>query len=205
MKALSLQKRLNTTRVVHYKKEENQICIASEMVHDLIKMNPGTGKIIYSLDTFNRGWRNELKEKDELFKLCESLDLLYKSGELKQFTDSDEVFENPITIFSVEEKIYRGESNTITIKESTCSQLSYGGVTAQGQMLYSGDENGDGTWFKTKKLAVKNAMKEAEYWIHSLSEKESELKKELSKISQKKENIEASIEIMKKKLLKKLD
>jgi hypothetical protein len=170
MKARLLKQILNNTGYnVHNKPD--MICIGSPLCHDLISVDKKTLNIKYALDTFREG-RKCLEEKsnskgeNELLFIWDKLQELIENGQLNDIINGDDILENPLPIFRV-----KGGK----LIETFTDAYSYPNVTISGELMYKNE------YFKTKEEALKEGIREYEYWVKHFNEQIIEREKEISK------------------------
>jgi len=163
MKARLLKKILNNTEYTVNNNDE-YIAVGSPMCHDLISVNKKTLKLKYALDTWNEGRKClENKPKDLLF-IYDKLQELIDNGQIQDIINGQDEIENPLPVYTID--------NGILIETFT-DTYGYPNLTIDGFLMY------DNEYFKSKKEAVEKGLAECEGWIEMLTERKSELEKEV--------------------------
>lgn len=145
MKSRELQKRLNTTRIIHAK--DNLICLASLYVHNLLTLNVDTGYVSYAL--------GDGSKDPELMRLMDGLESLTKE-EIKYYWNGADSIENPITVYYVDDK---GDVHT-----AITDSLTFPSVTDDGILMY------ENTHFETKLAALNYEVRNTESGVNYLTD-----------------------------------
>ncbi len=143
MKARALKKILNNTGYTVSHREE-YICVGSPMCHNLISVDVKTLKLSYALDIFHDG-RAALtgKSKDELLFIWDTLSGLIETGEILDIINGQDIIENPLPVFLVEDG---------KIIETVTDAYGWPNTTIDGTQLF------DNTSFQTKAEAIEYAL-----------------------------------------------
>jgi hypothetical protein len=174
MKARLLKQILNNTGYnVHNKPD--MICIGSPLCSDLISVDKKTLNVKYALDTWRKG-RESLEEKsnskgeNELLFIWDKLHELIENGEINDIINGDDILIIPLPIYTVKDG---------KLIETFTDAYGYPNVTISGELMYENE------YFKTKLEAIKDGIKEYEYFEKHLKEQIIESEKEISKKREK--------------------
>jgi hypothetical protein len=174
MKARLLKQILNNTGYnVHNKPD--MICIGSPLCSDLISVDKKTLNVKYALDTWRKG-RKSLEEKsnskgeNELLFIWDKLHELIENGEINDIINGDDILIIPLPIYTVKDG---------KLIETFTDAYGYPNVTISGELMYENE------YFKTKQEAIKDGIKEYEYFEKHLKEQIIESEKEISKKREK--------------------
>jgi len=143
MQAKKLKQLLNTDYTVEYAKDS--LCISSAYVTGLIKVNKNTLELSYALDTFHEGRKSLRNEKLE--KIWDKLDSMIKDGSIKEIINNNDSIDGM-------KKFYYFDWQKKTVIESYTDKYGWPNVDYTGKMIY------DNNCFKSKKAAVKYAIKQ---------------------------------------------
>lgn len=174
MKARLLKQILNNTGYnVHNKPD--MICIGSPLCSDLISVDKKTLNVKYALDTFREGRKcfeetNRQSESTVLLFIWDKLHELIKNGEINDIINGDDILENPLPIYTVKDG---------KLIETYTDAYAYPNVTISGELMYENE------YFKTKEEAIKDGIKDCEYFENHLKEQIAESEKEISKKREK--------------------
>jgi|JI10StandDraft_1071094.scaffolds.fasta_scaffold21316_8 hypothetical protein len=174
MKARLLKQILNNTGYnVHNKPD--MICIGSPLCSDLISVDKKTLNVKYALDTFREGRKcfeetSRKSESTELLFIWDKLHELIENGEINDIINGDDILIIPLPIYTVKD----GE-----LIETFTDAYGYPNVTISGELMYENE------YFKTKEEALKEGIKEYEYYENNLKEQIIESEKEILKKREK--------------------
>ena len=134
------------------------ICIGSPYVHDLITINPETGKLKPSI-IFDPG-----KEDDDLNRYWN--DLSADPNKLLELIKQEDIFETSIPVYT-----YEGSE----ILEKFCEKPGWPNVTHDGYIMY------ENTFSTDKNKVIQWAKTEAAYSIKHFSQRVKEVESDLIK------------------------
>lgn len=174
MKSRLLKQILNNTGYnVHNKPD--MICIGSPLCSDLISVDKKTLNVKYALDTWREGrksldGKSNSKGENELLFIWDKLHELIENGDINDIINGDDILENPLPIYTVKDG---------KLIETYTDAYSYPNVTISGELMYENE------YFKTKEEAIKEGIKEYEYYENNLKEQIIESEKEIFKKREK--------------------
>lgn len=164
MKARVLTKILNDTEYI-VNNDRDYIAVGSPLCHNLINLDKKTLKVKYALDTWNEGRAAlETNSNTELLFIWDKLHELIESGEIQDIINGDDVIENPLPVFYIEEGL---------LVESSTDEYGWPNTTIEGYIMY------ENTHFDNKEDAIKQGISEHEAFKRLLEEQIEEREKEL--------------------------
>lgn len=174
MKSRLLKQILNNTGYdVHNKPDK--ICIGSPLCSDLISVDKKTLNVKYALDTWREGrksldGKSNSKGENELLFIWDKLHELIENGEINDIINGDDILIIPLPIYTVKDG---------KLIETFTDAYGYPNVTISGELMYENE------YFKTKEEAIKEGIKEYEYYENNLKEQIIESEKEILKKREK--------------------
>ncbi len=142
--------------------DSKYIAIGSPMCSKLITVHKETLEVKYALDTFHKG--REALGNAELIFIWDKLHELIESGAIKDIISGDDVLNNPLPVFTVDEG---------RLIETFTDEYGWPNVTIDGTMMHEND------YFKTKEEALKYGISECTYWKKFCNEQLQEAKDKL--------------------------
>ncbi len=167
MQSRRLRTILNTARTVADFGE--YIAVGSYLCHDLLKVNKKTLRLSYALDAFREGRKSITSE--EVGRIWDNLADLANSGVLQEIIAGvDDIPPGErIPVF------YR-DDESFSIKESYTDALGWPNTTFDGRLMYGN------MYFRTRALAVDDAIKDMVLRVQYRTERMEELEKAMSDI-----------------------
>lgn len=167
MKARKLKKILNDTQYTVHETREH-VCVGSPLCSELFTVDKKTLKIKYALDAFREGRAAFKYKSEELLFIWDKLHELVESGEIKELMEGEDILENPLPVFAVED----GE-----LISTHTDKYGWPNTTKEGKIMY------DNSWFKDQTSAIEYGIRQLEYFNKSVTEHIQELE---DKIAQRK-------------------
>ncbi len=166
MKARLLKKILNDTGYTVNNNKE-YIAVGSPLCHDLISINKKTLKLKYALDTWREGRAALAKDgkPTELLFIWDKLQELIDNGQIRDIIEGDDIIENPLPVFTVEDG---------SLIETTTDKYGYPNTTVSGDIMY------ENTHFPTKLQAIMYGIEEHKAGVSIWKRRIAELEKELA-------------------------
>jgi len=166
MKSRILRSILNNTQYT-ISNHEDYIAIGSPLCHDLIAVDKKTMKIKLALDTWNEGRKSlERKSTEELLFIYDKLNDLIKTGEINDIINGDDVVENPLPVFYVDDG---------KLIETFTDSYGWPNTTITGELMY------DNTHFKSRKKVIEKGISELGYAIENMNERVIQCQNDLQK------------------------
>lgn len=163
MQARKLKQILDTNYIIQLCSEDD-ICIGSSYIHDIIKFDRIT------LKTKNADVRN-FKELERIYDKCKEL---INSGEMREIADNNDSTEGMFKIY-----IWSDWEGLI---ESWTDKIEYPAVDYTGRFLY------ENTTFKERKKAVDYGIKSLSQSMNDYSERIAEYNKDIQNLSARLKN-----------------
>lgn len=166
MKSRILRSTLNNTGYT-ISNHKNYIAIGSPLCHDLIAVDKQTMKIKLALDPFNEGRKTlEGRANGELLFIYDRLVEMIGTGELNDIINGDDVIENPLPVFYVDDG---------KLIETVTDCYGWPNTTITGELMY------DNTHFKSRKKAIEKGISELGYAIENMEERVIQCQNDLQK------------------------
>jgi hypothetical protein len=165
MKARKLKALLNNTSYI-IGDYGDYIAVGSDYVHKLINIDKKTLEMRYALGSY----RNSTPDSPELMFIWSKLVELIDNGQIKDIIEGEDVIENPLPVFYVEDGI---------VIETQTDKYGWPNTTKEGYVM---SEN---VYFKTKSQAIKQAIKEYGASLTMFEEQLQEREKDVLKLRQR--------------------
>lgn len=160
MQVRKLKQLLDTNYIVQLTSEDN-ICIGSSYIHDIIKIDRVTLKIKNA----------DIRNYEELTRIYNKCKELIDNGEMRAIADSNDSTDGMFKIY-----IWSDWEGLI---ESWTDKIEYPATDYTGRLLY------ENTTFKKRKQAVEYGIKSLTYGVKEYSERITELNRDIQRFSER--------------------